>query len=276
MISAKIIADSVSEQGKRITTFQLRYQRFIHSEFMTHRMFSRNASSSRAIPVKRQIKDILKDMAMPIHWGQNKPGMQANSEISKWKMWLAKIWWIKLGYIACITAYLMSKLGCHKQITNRILEPFSYIHVVVTATEWTNFFALRYHYMAQPEIYELAKCMYEAYEASEPKLLKEGEWHLPYVGEEEYGQEELNIKASVARCARVSYVRHDGKKPKLEDDLKLHDRLLGHRPVHASPAEHQATPAKRKVQKSGNFVGWLQYRKRLNGENITEFKKEDL
>lgn len=280
MIQASIVKDSISESGKRITTFQLRYHRFIHSEVLTHRVFSRNASSSRAIPIKKQIQWIKQDMATPIHWGKNQAGMQASEEISGFKLWLAKKCWRLAGLFACFFAHILFKLGCHKQLANRILEPFSYIHVVVTSTEWNNFFALRYHSMAQPEIYELARAMYEAYSASTPKELKVGEWHLPYVDHieiEKYrkrGSFDKAIKCSVARCARVSYVNHDGTKPSLEKDLALYDRLLGSQPVHASPAEHQATPFKSKTKSSGNFIGWKQYRKTIKGENIEIFEKE--
>ena len=274
MISAKIVKDSVTEQGARLTTFQLRYHRFIHSEMMTHRVFSRNASSSRAIPIQKQIKAVLKDMAIPIHWGANRSGMQADKEIGKTKRFVAETTWKLAGLCACLFAYLLYKIGCHKQLANRVLEPFSYISVVVSATEWANFFALRYHHMAQPEIQQLAKFMYEAYAQSQPKLLKQGEWHLPYVEEHEMKDISQAIKSSVARCARVSYNNHDGTKPSIENDLKLYNRLLGHQPIHASPAEHQATPSKSGSRRSGNFIGWKQYRKGLKGENITSFTKE--
>jgi thymidylate synthase ThyX len=276
MIEASVVKDSVSPAGKRITTLQLKYPRFIHSEVMTHRAFSRNASSSRAIPVSAQLKSIKKDMAAPIHWGANKPGMQADKELSRFKIFLAKSLWTLAGRSACFFAGLMNKLGAHKQVVNRITEPFSYISVVLTATEFDNFFALRYHHMAQPEIYELAKKMYQAYSSSTPKQLELGQWHLPYVSEEEVAEMdiEMALKCSVARCARVSYNNHDGTKPVIKKDLELYDRLLGHHPVHASPAEHQATPYKTKGKASGNLVGWRQYRKTIANENITTFVEE--
>jgi thymidylate synthase ThyX len=79
MISAKIIADSISESeyGDRITTFELEYPRFIHGELMTHRLFSRNAASSRAIPINKMMDQVLTAPAMPVEWGLNKSGMQA-------------------------------------------------------------------------------------------------------------------------------------------------------------------------------------------------------
>jgi hypothetical protein len=270
-IEAKIIEDSVSPTGKRITTFLLKYPRFIHSEYLTHRMFSRNASSSRAIPFKRAMKMIKDDMAKPISFNENKAGMQGGAELSPIKQWLAFKVWILAGYFAIFFSWLLNKLGTHKQYVNRITEPFSHITVVCTATEYTNFFALRLHRDAQPEIRALAKAMWVEYAKSTPNIIKSDGWHLPFVTETErqYLSIEHQIKVSVARCARTSYNNFDGKQSKIEDDLKLYDKLVGTQPIHASPAEHQATPLSRANIISGNFKGWLQYRKTLDGENIT-------
>ena len=303
-ITAKIIADSISEAGKRITSLQLRYPRFIHAEFMTHRVFSRNASSSRAIPIERLIKDIIDDTAMPIHWGKNQPGMQADEECdaeiklnvfppssygydSPWKTVNKEEAWFKARDNAIEIAKAFNEAGYHKQIVNRLLEPFSHINVIVTATEWDNFFALRCHKDAQPEIRELATKMRVEMGISTPQLLKPGEWHLPYVTQEDrqsvlrdcnrdvirsYSKneklvfEDVLLRCSVARCARVSYLTYEMKKPEIEADLKLYDRLVGSVPLHASPAEHQATPAvpEFEIKKHwGNFEGWRQYRKMI-------------
>jgi hypothetical protein len=178
-------------------------------------------------------------------------------------------------------------LGLHKQWANRGLEPYLYVHGVVTATEWANFFALRRHADAQPEMKVLADLMWEAQQASVPRVLALGEWHLPYVTDEDSGPhrgrpdgmflpDTALIKLSVARCARVSYLTQDGRKPTIEEDLKLYDRLVGSVPIHASPAEHQAAPDQRGGEENrwlwpsqhGNFNGWRQYRKTLPGENI--------
>lgn len=293
-ISAKVIADSISDAGKRITTMQLRYPRFVHAEFMTHRVFSRNASSSRAIPVERLIQDIIDDTAMPIHWGKNQPGMQADEQHD------ALVYlpvaanlvsardhdeaWAKARDAAIGFARAFDEAGYHKQIVNRLLEPFSHINVVVTATEWANFFGLRRHPDAQPEIRELADQMWGAMDTSKPVTIGPGGWHLPYV--DAYDKEvwdfgkknpqitNLGQKLSVARCARVSYLTHDGKKPDIASDLALYDRLVGAQPLHASPAEHQATPdihlnmGWMEGHLHGNLVGWVQYRKTLPNENI--------
>lgn len=290
-ISAQIIADSITPTGKRLTTMQLRYPRFIHAEFMTHRAFSRNASSSRAIPVERMIEDILSDTAMPIHWGKNQPGMQARDECSElvlvpdhpdtfFNVQVSReAAWNRARDEAIRIARGFHEAGYHKQIVNRLLEPFMHINVLVTATEWDNFFALRDHPDAEPHIAMLARAMKDALHHSMATPLQPGEWHLPYVTDEE-GSIEDQIKISVARCARVSYLTHDGRKSTVEEDLALYDRLVGSAPIHASPAEHQATPDKsftvtgndtwyENYHLHGNFSGWIQYRKTLPNENIT-------
>lgn len=271
-IEVKIIADSISEcSGKRLTTMQLKYPRFIHSEFMTHRVFSRNASSSRAIPVAKMIEQVRNAPAMPIHWGKNQPGMQAKDVLTEPEERLAKNLWFESAVQAADAAERMNNLGLHKQVVNRILEPYQWIHVVVTATEWDNFFELRYHEDAQPEIYELAKLMRYVMDSSDPRILSSGDWHLPYVTEEEYVNLDIEIakKVSAARCCRVSYLKHDGTNSTIEEDISLCDRLAGSKPIHASPFEHIATPdiyfsdscRYKNETLHGNLVGWVQYRK---------------
>jgi thymidylate synthase ThyX len=268
-IEVKIIRDSVAANSPRLTTMQLRYPRFIHAEFMTHRVFSRNASSSRAIPVERMIADIIADTAMPLHWGANQGGMQADAEcdaLVKFRNDLVPrdVAWRRARDAAVRAAKQFSAAGYHKQIVNRLLEPFAHISVVVTATEWDNFFALRCHPDAQPEIQALANAMRDAMNASTPHHLKNWEWHLPYVrGPEMSTLQPIDLlKISAARCARVSYLTHDGKAPSVEADLKLYERLASSRPMHASPLEHQAIPTlDGGTEYWGNFSGWDQFRK---------------
>ncbi len=181
MISAKIIADSVNIYGNRLTTFELEYPRFIHSELMTHRVFSRNAASSRAIPVKRMIKTIKENPAKPLHWGQNQSGMQAEKELTPDNRLKAEILWNKGLDSAIEVAEALADVGVHKQIVNRVLEPFQIMKTIVSATEYGNFFWLRRHADAQPEIQVLAEEMFTALEESTPSNLYEGEYHTPYV-----------------------------------------------------------------------------------------------
>lgn len=294
-IEAKVICDSIGEKSPRLTTFQLKYPRFIHSEFMTHRVFSRNASSSRAIPVNKMIADIIEDTAMPIHWGKNQPGMQAKEEhnapvydkkdLNNLGMPFPRTpeqAWKDVRDKVIEEAKAFHESEYHKQVVNRLLEPFMHISVIATASNFDNFYHLRRHEDAQPEIKALADAMYSAQKASTPALLSEGDWHLPYVTEadrEAYSDPQTLLKVSVARCARVSYLTHDGKEPSLEADLKLYDRLVGSEPLHASPAEHQAKvdgffiyPPNSELDwnnphLSGNFdKGWIQYRKTLDNE----------
>lgn len=296
-ISAKVIAHSrCVGEVKEILTFQLRYPRFIHAEFMTHRQLSRNASSSRAIPVKRMIEDMRRDPAMPMFWGKNQKGMQAGEEhnepvilnlpnsayepgapdksLEYWPTTLQyrtkEAAWLCAMEKAIEVAEAFDAAGYHKQVVNRILEPFLHINVVVTSTEWSNFYALRDHPDAEPHIRLLARRMQEAAFHSTPTVLLYGQWHLPYVSPEElmdYGIDKAKAM-STARCARVSYLTHDGRTPSVDEDVELYTRLVGTHPLHASPAEHQATPDPFGEFRSqwGNFSYWKQHRKTLPGE----------
>jgi hypothetical protein len=141
--SAKILADSVGAHGVRLTTFELCYPRMIHSEFMTHRMISRNAASSRAIPVEKMIKRVEEDPVEPLFWGANQKGMQAHQALTGLSLSLAQGYWEDAQYQAVSFARRLADVGAHKQIVNRILEPFSWITVIASATEWGNFINLR-------------------------------------------------------------------------------------------------------------------------------------
>lgn len=247
-ISAKVIAHSISEvDGKEIITFELVYPRFIHSELMTHRMFSRNAASSRAIPIKKMIDMVDEDPAMPVHWGKNQPGMQAKEELDTKHKELAKAAWTYASQEAATYAEHLDKLGTHKQIVNRILEPFQWMKTVVTATEWTNWYWLRNHEDAQPEIKRLAEVMWEAVEDSEPVELAPGDWHVPYFGHGYWLKDcgiplEDALAISSSCCAQVSYRTLDDT---LEKAKVIYGRLVESEPVHASPFEHAATPMDR-------------------------------
>lgn len=281
-INAEIIEDSVAPSSARLTTFILTFPRFILPEFNTHRAFSRNASPSRAIPVTKQILSVETEPFIPLAFNKNAKGMQGGENLTEKEQSEAVKEWIVARDAAVLSAKALLKLGVAKQYANRILEPFAWSKVILTATEFSNFFALRYHSMAQPEICELAKQMWEAYCNSEPKILKEGEWHLPFVTKEDSinvlsgfnieAEDVVNqlIRASVARCARVSFLNHEGKKPSFEEDNQLYHRLVGSAPIHASPAEHQGQ-AHSQLSWSGNFKGWIQYRKLLENENIETF-----
>lgn len=270
LISVKMIEDSVSRDDVRLSTFQLRYPRLIHAELMTHRVFSRNASSSRAIPVAKMIEQVRLEPAMPVHWGKNQPGMQAFAELEGRDLEATKREWLSAALDAIHHAKCMADRGAHKQVVNRILEPFQFISVILSTTETDNWFELRDHEDADPTIKALASAMVPVFQDS--ITVERGfdrtltsNWHLPYISAEErtdFPREPCYLaKLSTARSARVSYLTHDGLTPSAAKDLGLFDQLVGGKPIHASPTEHQATPACSASVQSGNFRGWRQFRK---------------
>lgn len=293
-ISAKIILDSISVHGDRITTFELEYPRFIHGEIMTHRVFSRNAQSSRAVPVAKTLEVNAQKPVEPLVWGKNKSGMSSTEELQGTLLTDAIAEWKYAAENAFSSSKLLADIGLHKQYTNRITEPFSTIKVIVTATEWDNFFWLRYDPdAAQPEIVELARLMRHAMDSSNPQTLEVGDWHLPYVsyrrgnsGQQIFysGSIELTLedalKISSSCCAQISYRKLDDSKEKA---IEIYNRLFGGSKPHLSPTEHQArvpetntgtnSPLyweegithmnKYRELWSANFKGWIQYRQLL-------------
>lgn len=298
---AEVIAKSIGPAGQLLETTALRYPRIIHAEFMTHREFSRNASSSRAIPVAKVIEQVRNDPAMPVHWGTNKPGMQAGVELEGPERIQAIELWLKAAEEAANTAERMMDMGLHKQVANRILEPFQWMHTLVTTVSKSNWNGLRLHPDADPTIYELARVWDVASRAAIPSHLGLGDWHLPYVGEDDRQAAYNHLKVgritrdepwdhqilavlkmvSAARCARVSYLNHMGRVTTIEEDIDLYKRLVRSEIIHASPTEHQATPdyqigpdmvePRPRWSQSylhGNLPGWIQHRKQLDREYI--------
>ena len=294
MIEAKILAHSKSSvNGKEIVTFELQYPRFIHSELMTHRLFSRNAASSRAVPVTKMIEQVSNSPAVPCHWGKNQPGMQAKEELSGDELYDVKQYWDFAAEKAADYADLMNKKGAHKQIVNRILEPFQMMKTIVTATEFDNFFWLRKHEDAQPEIKRLAEVMWDALQSSEPVELAAGDWHTPYFGAG-YWQEgcgtplEDALAISSSCCAQVSYRKLDDSLEKAKD---IFAKLIESKPCHASPTEHQATPMEVDFDYitwpdgvthmdrngnlwSGNFCGFVQHRQLIPDNVCYNYKEQ--
>jgi thymidylate synthase ThyX len=298
---AKVLADSLSPAGYRLTTLEATFPRFVLAEFNTHRAFSRNSASSRAIPIAKQLRRVLEDPYVPIEFGSNQPGMQAGPALDGEKREAAEREWLRarddavrrvLGLVGDPSAFSPDDdlleaalqveevgrnraqpaewLNVHKQVANRLLEPFMWHTVIVTATEWDNFWNLRCHPDAQPEIRLIAERMRAAMEASDPRELGWEEWHLPLVrpeDREEVASTEDLVKVSVGRCARVSYLTHAGKRD-LDADIELHQRLL--ESGHMSPLEHPARPLSaaelEEGEWSGNFRGWRPYRKDIPNE----------
>jgi thymidylate synthase ThyX len=286
--SAVVVADSLA-QGVRLTTLEVTFPRYILAEFNTHRVFSRNSASSRAIPVKTRVQQVQDNPFIP-EFTKNKSGMQADVLLAESDARNASAYWIGASNMAAEFAESLASVEVHKQQANRVLEPYVWHTVVVTATEWDNFFALRLHPDAAPEIQRTAQAMKDAMDASVPKELNVGEWHAPYVEHSEMGyghhdDPDIRIVAiSVARCAAVSYERQRVEKS-LTEYVARHDALKAS--GHWSPFEHQARVATQEEINRvayhlwdeergrhlpvciGNFaVPWFQYRKMMPGESI--------
>ena len=287
MINAEIICDSewqVSPNTKRtrLITFVLRYPRFIHGEVMTHRSFSRNAASSRAIPVRKMLRDVIKNPVVPVEFGRNRSGMQAGESLPPFKAALARRLWLSARCPAVVAAWPLSKLGLHKQHVNRIVEPWQWMTTIVTCTEeaFNAFLVLRDHKDAQPEIQELARKMKDAVKSS---FVNRRNYHLPFIKIEEVllalSSSDINktidempystfwrlAQLSAARCCRVSYNNVDGSSSTIENDIRLFEKLVEHEPLHASPFEHQAfagyTGDTHTVNPTRNFnTPWIQNR----------------
>jgi len=295
---ARILADSISPEGVRLTTFEVTFPRIILAEVNTHRMLSRNSASSRAIPVEKMLDRVMENPYIPSDWGKNRKGMQAEEQLPEELQALARKEWLLARDKAVEQAQALLDIGLHKQLTNRLLEPFMWHTAILTATEWDNFFHLRNHPAAHPDFRLLAWAMQHLYEKADPERLRHGEWHLPLIDSDDWETHQNEdalasrfdlVKASVGRCARVSYLTHDGKRD-IQADIDLHDRLLSS--GHLSPFEHVARPeraadrqmdgfsVRRKTLPHetfgkmrvfdafyGNFRGWVQYRKTIPNEH---------
>lgn len=283
MITVKILADSINPSGTRLTSWLLTYPRFIHSEFLTHRVFSRNAASSRAIPYKKMADIINDNPAMPERWPKEQKGMQGGEELDGQTKFNIQSDWRTSSLNALNFADSFHKQGLHKSLCNRLLEPWAHITVIATATDHSNFFALRAHPAAMPEFQVLAYRMLDQYLKSGVEVKQWGDWHIPKFSDEVLGLSwEGYLKVATAHCARLSYLTHEGEYS-IDADIALHDRLM--ESGHWSPFEHCAQAinvngnmGKFKTYPWSNFdpmsqglvtSGWGQYRKLFDGENIT-------
>lgn len=277
--SARVIADSISVRGDRVTTMECVLHRFCLSEMNTHRVFSRNSASSRAIPFKKQLERVTTDPAIPLVFPAEQKGMSGGEPLEGPDLVLAKADWLEARDAAVEHARRLANLGVHKSVVNRLLEPFMWHTVVITATEWENFFRQRCSPLAQPEIQAVAYAMRDALTASEPVRLDDGQWHLPYVSNDpETVMEVLDLNhdggdllrgISAARCARVSYLTQDGRRD-YREDLNLYERLTTADPPHWSPLEHVCRPATdaelHRAMVPGNLDDWVQLRHVVSGE----------
>lgn len=267
----KVILDSLAPCGKRLTTVEIRYPRFIHSEILTHRDRARNSASSRAIPWPKMMASITENPVIPIRWGSEQKGMQTGGEVDTERQEAANQIWLEARDNAVKSAAQLAMIGVHKSLCNRLTEPFMWITVVMTATEWANFFRLRCHPDAEIHFQKIAGLILDGLGASEPRSLDAGAWHRPYLDNIDldlltaFDDSQLN-RISAARCARVSYLTQQGERdPNL--DLDLFSRLSqGSGFGHYSPYEHVAQ-ALNQEQRSGPFIGWHQFRKEFALEN---------
>ena len=255
-ITAEVIHDSVSDLGVRLTTFVLEYPLFIHNQLLTHRMFSRSSTSSRAIPVKKMVDEIKRDPAIPDQFGENQRGMVPGKLLSLEKNAVAQDIVYDLMDTTLKSALALDEIGVHKQWVNRYIAPFAHIRTVVTATEWENFYDLRCRYDAQEEIETLAYAMKDAYEESVPVHRND---HIPFLLDNEF-ELSRHVKAAIssARCARASYTLHGTEVVSgVDENLALYKKLTTE--GHMSPLEHVAF-AGDSTEFFNNFSGWIQLR----------------
>lgn len=271
--SALVLADS-DAFGSRLTTMEVKFHRFVLPEFLTHRMFSRNGASSRAIPVSKMIQLAIDSHVEPLEWGKNGRGMQAREALAPTQTEYPKQAWNVARARAIDVAQSLMEASVHKQIVNRILEPFLPMTMVVTGDEraYKSFFSQRAHSDAQPELQALAYQMKRVYFESEPLKLRPSSWHLPY-----YSRElaevplEVCVKACVGRCARVSYLNHNGER-NISSDVALYDKLVSANPPHVSPLEHVAIVDPNALVDRGNFcTPWMQLRKLKENNGFRDY-----
>ena len=285
MIKATIAQDSTNSNGDRLLTFSLTYGRLIHSEMLRHRAASHSVKSSRAIPLKKYRKEVEENPYIPVKFGTNQKGMQAGEETDASASHGKTVWKIS-AKIAWLMHSMMEKANIHKEVANRILEPYVWVEETLTVEHdaLVEMGKLRIHEDAQEDIRVVIEMMLEAAEQNTPLLLKNDEWHLPYVVRKRNDDDDKlsyfdndgkiltldeAIVCSAARCARSSYANHDNSMTTHENDSKLADRLIGSDPMHLSPFEHQARPfndEKEKERFSSNFRHFFQQRKAIEFE----------
>ena len=307
-MQVEVILASAANACPHIYTIRMRYPRPIHGEIMTHRVFGRNARSSRAVPVQTMLNEVRNTPYVPWHWGKNQKGMQATEECNE-LLTVTGVhdpdgygldWcevnltreeaWLRARDAAADIAEAFMEAGYHKQNPNRLLESFSWIDTLITATQWDNFLWLRQHHAAEPHLQDLANLVAQAISEADVQNLTLGEWHLPYITEEDWklAYDTTNhvdgmivdklLKISAARCARISYKPFNGESS-IEAELDRYNLLVTDERVHASPLEHQAKPDEHfkcpttgqperwhYQHLHGNLTGWIQHRKLIPNE----------
>lgn len=263
MIDCKILKASVSDAGIILSTLELSLPKFLLAQLNTHRVFSRNAASSRAMNSGKLLNA---EPFIPKAFPKECPGMAGKEDLGQGPKELH----LEAFEQAKGVVRKMIAAGVHKEYTNRYLEPFMMVRVIVSSTDWNNFLALRDSPHAQPEMQELAQAMRRKLEViydrscGVTQVVLRNDWHLPLTEDivelrKVYTEVEIRM-ISAGRCARVSYLNHGARLP--QQDLALAERLLGD--GHLSPFEHQATPLK---GRHANFRGWKQQRLTIANES---------
>lgn len=266
-ISVKLLAASVNPAGEKIETLEVRMPRIILAEMNTHRVFSRNVASSRAMPWKKVLQKMQDFWFEPVFWGKNKAGMSADEQLTGFNLWWAKLWWRLHRRFTIFVTNRLDAAGLHKQWKNRLIEPHTYVVAIITATDWDNFLWLRDDQTAaQPEIVILArKIRHALMNATHRQLSNDNNctdgWHYAYATDEERQHWHTNpqflARLDAARCARASYWNHEGGKPDVQADIATYQKLTEGK-FHASPTEHQAHSAIH--LKIRNYRGFRQFR----------------
>jgi len=285
-INVKVIAASIGqESGVKLATMELEYPRVALAEFNTHRVFSRNGQSSRAVPFQRMVDAMRANHHSPLQWLKNQPGMTATEVMTDDDAAFCEAVWLETMEFNIKQAERLNSVGASKQYVNRLLEPWLMTKTLVSSTRWANFFKLRDHKDALPEFRELAAQMKDAFEKADFISRSADDpcagWHLPYITGYDWdtvrdhvidrgfdGPAEIPsaypshsaskpflmspevrtlIMMSVARCCRLSYKTFDTDSiPTLAQDHATFKKLASD-PLHASPMEHVAFPLKHKM-----------------------------
>lgn len=272
--SAKVVADSIGPSGVRLLSVLCVYPLMVHAEHLRHRSFGFSVASNRAIPTRLILRQVIDDPVVPVWFGKNQGGMSAREELSGWRRSIACRLWLLARWPAVIFAWLLLRVGLHKQIANRILSPWQWVTVLVTGTEWENFFALRCHPDAQPEMRKAAEMIRDAIDKSKPRCLQMGEWHLPFC-DNDFILDPRDWATlcffSASRCARISAVRHDERRS-AKDEIAMAEKLM--KSGHMSPFEHQAQ-ALPDARRCANLRGWLSFRSTIpNEDNFAKLTKQ--
>ena len=290
--TVEIIADSIAPNGKRITTLRSIYWLCIHPEHLRHGPISHSVASGRAIPISRTIEQVTDNPWYPSQYGKTHKGMQHSEVFTGDDVHELDKLWLETSRLMLEQVEKFNKIGVTKQLTNRLLAPWVQVRDVTTSTDYDAFLKLRLHDTAEIHIQELAVETLVALATSVPKKLEPGEWHLPFITDDdrEYAlytfkeqepesytfpmevedafarhnvsmADQLLILISAARCAYTSYDKNKGKTRDAELTTAARKLLPYH---HYSPFEHQARA--RNVSKyyvSGRSRGWQQARKIL-------------